>query len=112
MGRDMLEKLGYTVSAQQSSSDALEEFIRHPHEFDLVITDQTMPGMTGLELSRRILQIRPDMPIILCTGYSNQVSEEMAKATGIREFVLKPVAKTILAQLARKVLDKDQRDHT
>jgi PAS domain S-box-containing protein len=111
MGRDMLERMGYTVSAQQCSNDALAEFSSHPHDFDLVITDQTMPGMTGLELSRRILQIRPDMPVILCTGFSTQVSDETAKANGIRDFVLKPVSKTMLAQVIRKVLDgsKNQR---
>ncbi len=110
MGRDMLERLGYTVSTQQCSKEALAEFSRHPHDFDMVITDHTMPGMTGLELSRRILQIRPDLPIILCTGYSAQVSDETAKANGIRDFVLKPVSKTMFSQAIRKVFDgsKDQ----
>ena len=100
----MLEKLGYTVTASCNSSEALELFENNPGQFDLVITDQTMPGLTGIELAQEILQIRPELPIILCTGYSNLVNEESAQEIGIREFVLKPLAKNVIAQLARKVL--------
>lgn len=76
-----------------------------PDAFDLIITDQTMPGITGSDLACRMLQIRPDIPIILCTGYSNQIDEATAKSLGIREFALKPLTKGTMAQLIRKVLD-------
>lgn len=108
MGKDMLESLGYNVTVRKSGIEALETFQNHPEQFDLVITDQTMPGMTGVDISREMLQIRPDIPIILCTGYSTIISETKAKAIGIREFVLKPVSKTNIAVLIRKVLDNNQ----
>ena len=107
MGKNMLERLGYTVTARHNSIDALETFMNDdPDQFDLVITDQTMPGMTGFDLARRMLQIRPDLPIILCTGFSYLVNEESAKAAGIREFALKPLTKASIGQLIRKVLDR------
>ncbi|MCP4341490.1 MAG: response regulator [Desulfobulbaceae bacterium] len=105
MGKTMLERLGYHVTARNSSLEALETFQNQPDQFDIVITDQTMPGMTGSDLSRRMLQIRPDIPIILCTGYSTIMSEEKAKAIGIKEFALKPLAKKDIAKLIRKVMD-------
>jgi CheY-like chemotaxis protein len=105
MGQVMLERLGYEVTAQTSSLDALKIFTSHPERFDAVVTDQTMPGMTGLDLARRILQIRADIPIILCTGYSNLVNEEQAKRYGIKGFVMKPMAKREIATLLKKVLD-------
>ena len=105
MVSDMLERLGYDVTARISSLEALQTFKNQPEDFDLVITDQTMPGMTGETLARRILQIRPDVPIILCTGYSTVISEQKAKSIGIREFALKPLVKKDVAKLIRKVLD-------
>jgi nitrogen-specific signal transduction histidine kinase/CheY-like chemotaxis protein len=105
MGHDLLERLGYTVTARRSSFEALETYMNDPHQFDLVITDQTMPGMTGIDLARRMLQIRPDIPIILCTGYSHLVSEESAKAIGIREFAFKPLTKSSIGHLVEKVLN-------
>ncbi len=106
MAQSMLQRLGYTVTICTSSLEALAIFQSQPDAFDLVITDQTMPGMTGLDLSRRMLQIRPDLPIILCTGYSSQVSEEKARSAGIRGFALKPLAKKDIAALIREVLDR------
>lgn len=76
----MLERLGYTVTARNNSIEALATFQIQPDHFDLVITDQTMPGMTGVDLARRMLQIRPDIPIILCTGFSSLIDEETAKS--------------------------------
>lgn len=105
MGRDMLERLGYLVTERRSSLEALETFRAAPDQFDLVITDQTMPTMTGAELAQRILQIRPNTPIILCTGYSNLINEESAKKLGIKEFTLKPLTKSTISKLIRKVLD-------
>jgi len=105
MGKTMLERLGYHVTVRKSSLEALELFQNQADQFDLVITDQTMPGMTGSDLSRRMLQIRPEIPIILCTGYSTIISEEKAKSMGIKEFALKPLTKKDIAKLIRKVLD-------
>jgi CheY-like chemotaxis protein/two-component sensor histidine kinase len=105
LGKTMLERLGYHVTTRRSSLDALNTFHNQPDAFDMVITDQTMPGMTGVDLARRILQLRPGMPIILCTGYSSQISEETAKAAGIKGFAYKPLAKKDIGELIRKVLD-------
>ncbi|MEA3280872.1 MAG: response regulator, partial [Thermodesulfobacteriota bacterium] len=105
IGQTMLERLGYHVTVRCSSLEALETFQNTPNDFDLVITDQTMPNMTGSDLARRMMQIRPDIPIILCTGYSNLIDEDSAKGLGIKEFVLKPLTKNVIAKLIRKVLD-------
>ncbi len=105
MGKSMLERLGYQVTVRSSSLEALTTFQNQPEMFDLVITDQTMPGMTGSDLARRIMQIRPFMPIILCTGYSNLISEEKAKSLGIKGFAMKPLARKSISGLIREVLD-------
>jgi PAS domain S-box-containing protein len=105
MGKSMLERLGYHVTVRLSSLEALATFQNQPDTFDLVITDQTMPGMTGSDLARRILQIRPFMPIILCTGYSSLITEEKAKLLGIQGFAMKPLVRKEIATLIRKVLD-------
>ncbi len=105
MGRDMLERLGYHVTVKNNSVEALETFQNQPDQFDLIITDQTMPGMTGSDIARIMLQIRSDIPIILCTGYSTITSEKKAKSLGIKEFALKPLSKKDIAVLIRKVLD-------
>jgi signal transduction histidine kinase len=105
MGQAMLEKLGYRVTIQTSSIEALSAFKNQPKAFDLVITDQTMPQMTGIDMAREMLQIRPDLPIILCTGYSNQVSGEKARSIGVKGFALKPLARKDIAGIIRKVLD-------
>ncbi len=76
MGQDMLERLGYHVTVRRSSLDALATFQNTPNDFDIVITDQTMPDMTGSDLARRMMQIRTEVPIILCTGYSNLMKEK------------------------------------
>jgi CheY-like chemotaxis protein len=102
MGKTMLERLGYHVTVRNNSLEALEIFHNQPDQFDIIITDQTMPGS---DLSRRILQIRSDIPIILCTGYSTIISEGKAKSMGIKEFAFKPLAKKVIAKLIRKVLD-------
>ena len=110
MNKNILERLGYDVTAILSSCEALEVFRNKPNEFDLVVTDQTMPGMTGLDLAKRMLQIRPDTPIILATGHSTIVNENLAKAHGIKEFVLKPLTALSVAKLIRKVLQENQSD--
>ena len=106
MGKTILESLGYGVTVYTSSLEALAAFNDQSDLFDAVITDQTMPGMTGIELSKRMLEVRSDIPIILCTGYSTLVNEEQAKAVGIREFAMKPLTKKVIATLLRNVLEK------
>jgi PAS domain S-box-containing protein len=105
LGRQMLGRLGYSVQAFTRSSEALKAFEADPQAIDLLITDMTMPEMTGDELARRILTIRPDLPIILCTGYSERITEEAAEDLGIRGFVMKPVVISELALLLRGILD-------
>jgi signal transduction histidine kinase len=105
LGKDMLESLGYDVTAKSSSIEAFEKFKNQPDQFDLVITDQSMPGMTGGDLAERILQIRPDTPIILCTGFSTSISEVKAKSIGIKEFAFKPLVKKDIGKLIRKALN-------
>ncbi|MDK9706185.1 MAG: PAS domain S-box protein [Desulforhopalus sp.] len=104
MGKGMLERLGYRVTVRRNSLEALNTFHNQPDQFDLVITDQTMPGMTGSDLARRMLQIRPGMPIILCTGYSTLLSEDKVKSLGIKGFAMKPLARKDIAMLIREVL--------
>ncbi|MFW6115377.1 MAG: PAS domain S-box protein [Thermodesulfobacteriota bacterium] len=101
----MLESLGYTVTAFARSDEALKLFHGQPKEFDLIIADQTMPIMTGSELSRKLMQIKPDIPIILCTGFSEAVDEDKVKADGIREFIMKPFTTKEMAETIRRVLD-------
>lgn len=107
MSGDMLRGLGYSVTVCLSSEDALEAVQRDAWAFDLVITDQTMPRMTGMDLARKMLRIRPGMPIILCTGYSNLVDKESARANGIKGFALKPLTRQTLAVLIRDALKVD-----
>jgi PAS domain S-box-containing protein len=103
LGKQMLEGLGYRVSAQTSSLDALEIFRSEPDAFDLVITDLTMPGLTGIGLARKITSIRPRTPVILCTGFSDQ-NEDQAETAGVCDFIMKPYVVATLAGSIRKVL--------
>jgi len=108
LGKAMLEQLGYSVTACTSGPDAWNTFNNQPDRFDAVVTDQTMPGLTGMDLAKQILQIRPDMPIILCTGYSTLVDERQARSLGIKGFAMKPLSKGMIATLLRKVLDESR----
>ena len=105
MAEKMLAARGYQVVSSSNSSDALDMFRRDPYAFDLVITDMTMPGMTGDRLAQELLLIRQDIPVILCTGYNARISEDRAKEIGIREFILKPLDIQTLLETVRKVLD-------
>jgi len=107
IGKQILERLGYEVEARTSSLEALELFKIKSEKFDLVITDMTMPKMTGDHLAREIIKIRANIPIILCTGYSKKISEGKAEASGVRALVMKPVVAEQLAKIVRKVLDED-----
>jgi PAS domain S-box-containing protein len=105
MGKRMLERLGYQVTSRTSSIEALEAFRDSPDKFDLVITDMTMPNMSGDKLSVKLTKIRPDIPVLLCTGFSETMSEEKAASIGIKGFLLKPIVMKDLAQKIREVLD-------
>ena len=100
-----LEKLGYKVTRMTDSLEALERFRNAPDQFDLVITDMTMPNMTGEELAKNILKVRPDMKIILSTGFSDLITEEKAMAIGIKCYIMKPVVMKDLAETVRRILD-------
>jgi DNA-binding NtrC family response regulator len=100
-----LSSLGYEVVVKCDAPEALAEFGAAPKRFDLVITDQTMPHITGLELAARILRICPDVPIILMTGYSDTVTPEMVREKGVKEFVMKPIMAADFSQIIRRVLD-------
>lgn len=106
LGEQLLAKLGYKVTARTSSLEAVELFRSEPHGFDLVITDYTLPHMTGVDLAKEMMKIRPDIPIILCTGYSERVNENTTKELGIRAFVMKPLGLPDIARVIRNVLDE------
>ena len=106
MVRRNLEGLGYRVSAHVGSREALACFAARPDGFDLVITDMTMPVMTGIELSRRLRGIRPDLPIVLLTGFSERVDKVQSDSLGVREVIMKPVLPSKLAATVRKIMDE------
>jgi len=106
MGKQILESLGYDVTTRNSSLEALELFKKKRDRFDLVITDMTMPHMTGDKLAEELMQIRIDIPVILCTGFSSRIDEQKALAIGIRVFISKPFLKREIAEAIRKVLDE------
>jgi len=108
LGQELIASLGYTIKATTNSHKALKLFHSDPNAFDLVITDMTMPGLTGLELSGELMAIRPDIPIILCTGFCEQINEKQAKKSGIRNFLMKPYSLSTLSIIIRKALDNTQ----
>jgi signal transduction histidine kinase/ActR/RegA family two-component response regulator len=104
MEKQLVERLGYRVTACSSAAEALKALEEQPDQFDLIITDMTMPQITGDQLARQAWKIRSDLPVILCTGYSDMISEEKATEMGIRKFLLKPVDKDELAVAIRRSL--------
>lgn len=104
LGEEAMRGLGYEVVVRTSSVEALEVFRADPSRFDVVVTDQTMPNITGEALARELLQLRPDVPIILCTGFSHAITPEQAKAIGIRAYLLKPLLIKDLGRALRDVL--------
>jgi CheY-like chemotaxis protein len=107
---EMLEKMlghfGYQITTKTSSEEALTLFCSEPNRFDLVITDQTMPKITGIELTRKVRELRPDIPVILCTGFSELITEEKLKALGVKEYIMKPIHCKEMAGIIRSVLDE------
>jgi len=107
IGREMLESCGFEVVTRTSSIEALEAFKYRANDFDLVITDQTMPNMTGMEFAREVLKLRPNTPIILCTGFSDAVSYDRLRDVGIGDFIMKPMLKHDLVAAISRLLVKD-----
>ncbi|MFA6498959.1 MAG: response regulator [Desulfurivibrionaceae bacterium] len=108
LGKEVLEALGYQVQGHGDSREAWTRFASEPEAFDLVITDLTMPGMTGAQMAEKILALRPGMPIIMTTGYSDILTETEARELGVREYLLKPLSTARLAEVVRQVLDADR----
>jgi PAS domain S-box-containing protein len=105
LARQMLERLGYRVTTAASGVEALARFRRTPEAFDLVVTDQTMPHLTGAELAGELMRLRPQTPVLLCTGFSETMDPERARAMGLQGFLLKPVSMKSLATTVREVLN-------
>jgi CheY-like chemotaxis protein len=105
MVQKYLSSLGYAVKGFNNSLEAAAYFSDHPDQFDLILTDFSMPGLTGLELSEKIQGIRKDIPIVLCTGYSKNITRQRLKSTGIRAFLMKPVTQYALSTTLRDILD-------
>ena len=108
MTQQILERLGYQVTSRTSSVEAFEAFRVKPDEYDLVITDMTMPNMTGVELARMLKKIKFEIPIIICSGFSEMIDEDKAKAIGINAYIMKPIVINDIARITRKVLDEEK----
>jgi len=108
LGKEMLERLGYRVEVRQNPREALAAFTQTPNRYDLVITDMTMPHMTGDVLSEKLMAVRPDIPIIVCTGFSEQINPEKAKRIGIRDLIMKPVSMEDLSRCIHRALTHAQ----
>lgn len=105
---EILERLGYEVIGATSSIDALKMFREQPDQFDLVYTDMTMPGMTGLTLAKKVLEIRPNLPVILYSGHRNLVNKNEIGTSGIKAFLTKPITMEDLASTIREILDNEK----
>ncbi len=105
MEKMVLERMGYCVTAHTDSVDALKTFSRSPESFDLLVSDMTMPGLTGIQLIKEIRKIRPKIPVVICTGFSDQVDKEKSREMGIQGYILKPVVKLDMAEAIRCAID-------
>ena len=108
----MLERLGYNVTALMNSQAALNEFKTHFNDYDLVITDMSMPGLTGDQLLKEMRVVHPEIPVIICTGFSDKFGPQDAQSIGVQAFLMKPIAISELAQKVRKVLDESSGNAT
>jgi CheY-like chemotaxis protein len=110
--KEFLEHLGYTVTIRVNALEALEAFRTNPQQFDCLITDQTMPTLCGDQLAREILKIRPNMPIILCTGFSHTIDKDKALEQGISAFLYKPILLDQLSRTLANVLSHSKPDES
>jgi len=106
ISKKMLESLGYRVIAKTGAFGALEAFTNNPDNFDLVVTDMIMPKMSGLDLAEKILGVRPNIPIVLCTGFGVNINEDKANRCGVRAYIFKPILRRDMATAVRKALDE------
>ena len=97
MQQQILENLGYHVNSRTSSVEALEIFRANPYRFDLIVTDMTTPNMTGDRIALKVKELRPDIPVILCTGFSEKINDQQRQDRGIEGFLMKPVTKKDMA---------------
>ena len=104
--KDFLEFQGYTLTMAENGQTAYDIFREDPHKFDLIITDMTMPKMNGAQLAERLLALRPDIPVIFCTGYTEKLNEASAEEMGIRKYLHKPIAGKEMCIFIREILDK------
>ncbi|MCA1792513.1 MAG: response regulator [Desulfobacteraceae bacterium] len=102
----MLERLGYRITSFTGSVDALAAFETEPSQFNLVITDMNMPHLTGMQLAKELIAVRPDIPVIICTGFSERINKRKAETLGIKGLLMKPVGMMDLAHKVREVLDE------
>ncbi len=109
LGEKLLERLGYQVTTHTDSVKAWEDIRQDPDKYDLVITDMTMPDMTGLDLAKKIFSLKPDFPIILTTGFSELITEEQVKELGIKEFIMKPIIPKEFGVIIRNILDQEKK---
>lgn len=107
LSQQVLERLGFQVTTRTDSQEALELFKSQPGSFDLVITDMNMPNLTGVDLAHQIKEIRSNLPLILCTGSDENITEESARNIGIDGFLVKPVFKAQMEQMIQKVLENN-----
>lgn len=108
--RQMLERSGYRVSVQAGSMAALEAFRENPETFDLVVSDMAMPDLTGDKLATQLKAVRPDIPVIICSGFGDRITADTAEKSGIDAVLSKPVSKTDLTRMVREVLDRKLQD--
>ena len=109
--KQMLEKLGYQITGKTNSIDALKTFRSDPDNFDIVVTDMNMPGLTGMQLAKEILSIRPELPIIICTGFSEWLNEEQVYKLGVKGLLMKPMSKARIAETIRNLLDQPDKSY-
>jgi CheY-like chemotaxis protein len=102
----MLKRLGYHVTTYTSSFDAMTAFQEHPQDFDLVLTDMTMPHMTGAQIARKVKAIRPEVPVLLMTGFSSKIKRDGKESFAIDDVLYKPILKPDLAKAIRRLLDR------
>jgi CheY-like chemotaxis protein len=107
--KEMVERLGYSAKAVVKSGAALALFRENPDKYDLVLTDQTMPDMTGVDLARKLVSIRPGIPIVLVTGYRDVLDVELAREAGVKAVVAKPMTRTEIGLTIKQLLTKDSR---
>ena len=106
--KEILERLGYRVTMCLDSREALRTFMANPQKFDLIITDMTMPELTGDQLAAAVKAIHPDLPVIICTGYSERLDRVKASEIGVKGFLMKPIVTSDLANTVRTLLDQSR----